>query len=108
MCSSDLHLTDPAAELRQIQRVTKPNGIVAIHTIDIESWFARLMGKRWPWLMEMHLYYFSPRTLGKLLEQIGFQVIRARSQGRFLRIGYLATRVQAYSPPLARLIGAVM
>ncbi len=102
------HLTDPTAELRQIHRVIKPGGIIAIHTIDIESPFARLMGTRWPWLMEMHLYYFSPRTLGKMLEQIGFEVIRSSPQGRFLRIGYLATRVEAYSPSIARLIAAVM
>lgn len=102
------HLTDPAAELKQIQRVLKPGGIFAVHTIDIESLFARAMGKRWPWLMEMHLYYFSPRTLGKLLEKIGFQVIRSNPQGRFLRVGYLATRLEPYNQTLARLIRATM
>jgi 2-polyprenyl-3-methyl-5-hydroxy-6-metoxy-1,4-benzoquinol methylase len=100
------HLTNPAAELRHVQRVLKRGGIFAIHTIDIESWFARLMGKRWPWLMEMHLYYFSPRTLGKMLEQTGFQVIRSSAQGRFLRLGYFATRLEPYNKFLARTIHA--
>lgn len=101
------HLTDPAAELRNVHRVLKRGGIFAIHTINIDSWFARLMGKRWPWLMEMHLYYFSPHTLRKMLERAGFEVIRSSPQGRFLRLGYLTTRIEPYNKWLARAIVAV-
>ncbi|MBI5305638.1 MAG: class I SAM-dependent methyltransferase [Chloroflexi bacterium] len=102
------HLTDPAAELANARRVLKPGGIFAIHTIDIESLFARMMGKRWPWLMEMHLYYFSPRTLGNMLEQTGFAIIRSSAQGRFLRLGYFVTRIEPYSKLLYRLLNRIV
>ena len=96
------HLTNPAGDLEHVYRVLKPGGVVAIHTIDIESLLARAMGSRWPWLMEMHLYYFSPRTLGRMLQQIGFKTERVIYQGRYLRLQYLLTRVRPYSRALAR------
>jgi 2-polyprenyl-3-methyl-5-hydroxy-6-metoxy-1,4-benzoquinol methylase len=102
------HLTDPAAEIRNVHRVLKPGGIFAIHTIDIESLFARAMANRWPWLMEMHLYYFSPRTLTKMLSHNGFQLIRYRTQGRYLRLGYFTTRLQPYSKRLYRVLDALV
>jgi 2-polyprenyl-3-methyl-5-hydroxy-6-metoxy-1,4-benzoquinol methylase len=99
------HLTNPAADLSEVHRLLKPSGVVGIHTIDIESPLARLMGPRWPWLMEMHLYYFSPRTLAAMLEGIGFKVESVIYQGRYLRLGYLLTRIEPYNHALARWAG---
>lgn len=102
------HVPDPKGELRQVHRLLKLGGVVVIHTIDIESPFARIMGHRWPWLMEMHLYYFSPRTLRRMLEEAGFEVIHSSPQGRYLRLGYLVSRLQPYSRSLYRLLDAIV
>jgi hypothetical protein len=60
------------------------------------------MGPRWPWLMEMHLYYFSRRTLCAMLEKCGFRVLSDQPQGRYLRLGYLTNRVGALVPFVGR------
>ncbi len=96
------HVTDPKGTLQQARRLLKPNGWIVVHTIDIDSLFARLMGGRWPWLMEMHIYYFSRRTLRRMLEQCGFRVYSDRPQGRYLRLGYLMNRVGALVPAVGR------
>ena len=52
----------------------------------------------------MHLFYFSRRTLRQMVEKIGYQVIHSSPQGRYTRLGYLVTRVRAFSRPAAWLM----
>jgi ubiquinone/menaquinone biosynthesis C-methylase UbiE len=102
------HVTDPFGEFRRAHRLLKPGGLLVVHTMDIDSLFARAMGGRWPWLMEMHIYFFSRRTLSAMLEKAGFRVIRVAPQGRYLRLGYFATRIGGLlGPPLGRALGGL-
>ena len=101
------HVDDPAAEMAKSYHLLKPGGFLAVHTMDIESLAARLMGRRWPWLMDMHIHYFSKRTLTQMLEQAGFEVIWIGPQGRFLSLGYLATRIGGLNGWLGRFFGAL-
>ncbi|MEK7275779.1 MAG: class I SAM-dependent methyltransferase [Chloroflexota bacterium] len=106
------HFDDPQAELRQVLRLLKPGGVVVIHTIDIGSSTAKMMGRRWPFLMEMHIMFFSRATLHAMLRQAGFQYLGDHTQGRYLRLGYLAGRVSAafgvgIGGPLQRIVAAL-
>ncbi|MGH2592809.1 MAG: class I SAM-dependent methyltransferase [Anaerolineae bacterium] len=102
------HVTDPFLEIQHAQRLLKPGGVLVVHTMDIDSPFARMMGARWPWLMEMHIYFFSRRTLKAMLAKAGFTVIRAAPQGRYLRLGYFATRVGGLlGQPVGRAFGGL-
>ena len=94
------HLSDPMAEIKHVFQVLKPGGWVVIHTMNIESLFAKLMGPKWPWFMEMHLYYFSEQTLCHLLKAANFQWKFSQAQGRYLRLGYLISRLKPFAPHL--------
>jgi 2-polyprenyl-3-methyl-5-hydroxy-6-metoxy-1,4-benzoquinol methylase len=97
------HVADPLAEVQKANRLLKPDGWLVIHTMDIDSLMARLMGSRWPWLMDMHLHYFSQQSMAYMLELAGFEVVWSGSQGRYLRLGYLASRVGGLNESLGRL-----
>jgi 2-polyprenyl-3-methyl-5-hydroxy-6-metoxy-1,4-benzoquinol methylase len=105
------HFDDPAAELARAYERLRPGGWLVAHTMDIDAPVARLMGSRWPWLMDMHLTYFSRKTLAAMLGNAGFEVVAQGAQGRYLRLGYLATRVGGMSATFGRaterLVGAL-
>ena len=102
------HLVDPAAELERARRLLRPGGWLIVHTMDIDAPFARLMGRRWPWLMDMHLYFFSGRTLGRMLSEHGYEVVWQGAQGRYLRLGYLTSRLEGLQSGLGRLTRATV
>ena len=96
------HLPDPVQALRRTHGLLKPGGILAISTMNVEAWFPRLLGKRWPWYMQMHLYYFTPKTLSRMLEAAGFEIVEAMAHKRVVRLSYLVSRLEAYCRPVAR------
>ncbi|VAW31610.1 hypothetical protein MNBD_CHLOROFLEXI01-735 [hydrothermal vent metagenome] len=97
------HVADPSGEIGKAYQLLKPGGWLVVHTMDIDSLMAKVMGARWPWLMDMHIHYFSQKTLRQMLEKNGFDVISSGAEGRYLRLNYLISRVEALSRPLGRL-----
>lgn len=88
------HLSDPLTDLRQSASLLKSGGLIVVHTMDVDSVFARLMGSRWPWFMEMHLHYFSRHTLRSMLDKAGFDVVQIVAEGRSVSTGYLVSRLE--------------
>jgi 2-polyprenyl-3-methyl-5-hydroxy-6-metoxy-1,4-benzoquinol methylase len=102
------HLPDPNAELNKACQLLKPGGWLVVHTMDMDSLMARLMGPRWPWLMDMHIQYFSQKTLAQMLQNNGFQVVWSGAKGRYLRLNYVASRIGGLNRPLGNLVAKVV
>ena len=101
------HFTDPKGELVRINRLLRPGGLVCIHTIDIDSLLPHILGPRWPWLMEMHLYYFSGRTLAHMLDLTGFRTVRQMPQGRYVLLDYVLAQLGTRVPRLSQKLRSI-
>lgn len=101
------HLEDPIAHLRRAHDLLKDDGILVIETQNVESRFARLMGRSWQHYKHAeHLYHFSPRTIALLLERAGFEVVEntPRRGGKRISVDFLVERSGKVHPILPKLL----
>lgn len=100
------HTPDPSAEIREAYRVLKKDGLLVVNFPNIGSKLAKIAGSRWWFLLSVHLWYFTPDTLTKMLEKNGFRVMRIKRHFQQLSLGYLVFRVKPYSKLLYKFLDA--
>jgi 2-polyprenyl-3-methyl-5-hydroxy-6-metoxy-1,4-benzoquinol methylase len=101
------HTTDPTAVLLECHRVLKPEGLLVINYPDIGSLIAKLMGRKWVFLLSVHLYYFTLETISKMLEKNGFQLVKSGKYWQSLELGYIFLRMRPYIKWLSKLGGGI-
>lgn len=71
------HFKHPTEYIKRCRKWLKDDGLLVITVPNIESYFSKILGKRWPhFVPEEHLYYFTKKTLSKLLVQNSFEIIK--------------------------------
>jgi 2-polyprenyl-3-methyl-5-hydroxy-6-metoxy-1,4-benzoquinol methylase len=101
------HLRDPRGALERLAGLLAEGGVLCLSTLDIESWLPRLLGKRWPWIMEMHLFYFGRRVLERMLAEAGFEVLRVSTYCHHIAAEYFLEKLESLLPwPLSSLARA--
>jgi SAM-dependent methyltransferase len=98
------HLNDPSSFVREVGRVLAPGGILVLTTPRVDGFQARLLGPRWRSAIYDHLYLFSLRTLGSLLESASFSVEKRVTWGGWAA-GLKPAFIKAPMDALAKRLG---
>lgn len=70
------HVPDPLLVVKEAARVTRPNGVVAVHTPNAGGLAATVRRSQWHHYDPVeHLCYFTRRTLRLALERHGLEVL---------------------------------
>ena len=106
------HLRNPMDGLIRIHGLLDQDGVFCFSTLDIENWLAKMLGRHWPWIIDMHLYYFSRSVLEGMLRSAGFEVVIVKNYRHYTSLKYLAEKAASLLPfPLsgaARLLGPLV
>ncbi len=88
------HLPAPADALQCLADRLAPGGVLALSTGDLQSWAARLTGKRWHLFnLPEHLWFFTVPSLRLLLERAGLELTSVRREVCWYTAEYLLDRV---------------
>jgi len=104
------HVPDPSADLAKSAKVLKKGGLLIVNYPDFASFPARIFGRKWWFILSIHLFYFTPVTITRILAKHGFRVLNIKPHFQSLELGYLIYRLRPYSElgykimmPLAKL-----
>ena len=76
------HLQNPKEELKEIFRILREGGLLFLSTPNFNSLNFILRKKNWCIINPSdHIYYFTPKTLKKLLKNAGFKIRNLRTFG---------------------------
>jgi SAM-dependent methyltransferase len=71
------HLPHPRAELAEIRRILRDNGLLVLEVPNSACLTLQLCGTHWRQLdVPRHLQHFTPATMERLLNEAGFDVVR--------------------------------
>ncbi|MBU0651224.1 class I SAM-dependent methyltransferase [bacterium] len=73
------HVPDPNVFFSEISRILKPGGIAYIETGNVNCWKAKHPPKRhgtqWFYFNRLHIFYYSPKSIKKMLKKHGLKKI---------------------------------
>lgn len=87
------HLPRLEEDIDRIRTVLKPGGLLFASVPNIRSVVAQLMGERWNMILLEHLWYFSPATLARLMDRLGFEQVAIRGVPFDAPVAHVATRL---------------
>ena len=95
------HIPDTREALVEIRRLLAPGGRLLVETQNIDSIAAKLLGKKWQHFKHAeHIYHFNPKTLKRLFDSAGFEILENRPWlgGKYVSMGFVAERVGRLHP----------
>jgi dolichol-phosphate mannosyltransferase len=93
------HFYSPMNEIFQINRKLKFGGVFSFCTLNWDNWYARLLGERWPWMMDMHLYYFDDRVMQDMMRRAGFEMKKMDTYCHIITFDYLLLKLGSLGVP---------
>jgi len=99
------HVDSPRSFVAAATKRLKPGGLLAIETPNIDSLPFKILRARWRQFIPEHYFFFTPRTIAKLLSDQGLHRAAITSIGKYASPDFLLNRLSRYMTWLPRVNG---
>jgi len=93
------HLDNPFEVLTLIDKNLAEGGQLILSTFNFDSIFSKIMGKKYPWIIPMHKYYFSNTTINNCLDKSNLKLLDIQNDVRLISVEYLFQKFNVIFPP---------
>lgn len=84
------HLYGPVLAVQKSAEALRAGGILALTTADLDALLPRLRKSAWRMIHPAHLYYFSRRSMARLLDRYGLDVVYFAHEAVYRSLGEIA------------------
>lgn len=92
------HLDDPNAILNLCSKNLKKDGRLICSTMNMDSIFAKVTGRYYPWIIPMHKFYFSDNSVKKFLNKNNLDLKEIITDVRIISLEYLFLKISQKIP----------
>lgn len=89
------HVFDLKSTIQKIKKLLNSNGYLVINAPDYDSLARKILQKKWPFFLSVHLYYFTLKSLNQVLGS-DFVLVKKFPHFQFLELGYILKRAKKY------------
>ena len=101
------HMDDVFKNLDSIKSKMTNESVFIFSTYNMDSFIARMMGKNYHWIMNMHKFYFTKKFFKKIFEEKNLQIIETISDTHIISLKYLFIKLQKILPFFKFLFNAI-
>jgi len=95
------HFKDPFNVLSQVNKLLNQDGKLILTTFNIDSFYAKITGKNYHWLIPFHIVFFSNRTLEIFGKNNNLKLVKIMNDPRYVSFGYLIEKLILIFPRLS-------
>ena len=92
------HFRDPFQNFALIEKMLNKNGTIIFTTFDMDSFYPKFRKINYHWIIPFHLFFFSKKTLSKILEERNLKIIKIINDPRIVSFGYLLEKLSYIFP----------
>ena len=91
------HLDEPMDVLNKINKKLKLGGTLTIVTPKFDSIYSKLLKNNWWFIENVHLYYFTEKTISKILKKAGFKIIKIKRYYKTFLLSYIFDKLSYFN-----------